>query len=266
MLKNLLFQFLVFVTAIAVGIAVSSLFSVNSISGVTANDSPRIVLQEFPDRMEHKASNILDVLMPNGDWADVSKLDLYPPTEVIDALRIAERDAQGERALAIAFLLAATGEDYSTNKLKLVTALKECRRKPYPDVNRCADIISDYLMKLSRRGDGSLIQTLFDVSDLADGAFSQSLGVFYSDSLHDRPEQFLNALRPFSTKEREDLCGHAGREDGGGMSDERLRAVQERLNAMAAGKRNSIAILARKCLAAVERGETAASQQFLEDQ
>jgi hypothetical protein len=82
--------------------------------------------------------------------------------------------ACGHRALGIAFLLAALKEDYFSNKSKLLDALKKCRSLPYPDKGRCADVRSSYLIELAHRGDISLLKPSFDISDLADGAFSES--------------------------------------------------------------------------------------------
>ncbi len=183
--------------------------------------------------------------------AQNSQLQSRNKSKEMQALREAQAEAKGERATSIAFLLAASGDDYEANRGKLLDALKECARKPYPEEEQCADFVADYLMKLSRRGDFALFKPLFDISEKADGALAQSLGVFYSDMLQEQPEQFLNALSPYPKKKQRDLCSSAGVEDGGGISKERFRKISQSLNNISDSPLQPIA---RTCVLGVEIG------------
>src|SRR5690349_23594705 len=66
-------------------------------------------------------------------------------------------------------------ERMPATRSSLVAALQRCRGLPYPYEAECADSVSSDLMELARRGDVSLLKPLFDISDLADGDFSESL-------------------------------------------------------------------------------------------
>ena len=202
------------------------------------------------------SNEILTVLLPaDGTWADVSQLDKYDPSEVITAMKGAKPHASGDRALAITFLLAALREDYQANKSKLLTALSDYRRQAYS--GNCVECIADYLSELAKRGDTSLIAPLLEVSDLADGALAESLGVFYSDTLSRQPKEFLVAATRLTTESQELVCELASREDGGGMSDNTFRAVKRSLNTI--GRQNTrLAVAARRCIGTLQRGKTQA--------
>lgn len=143
-------------------------------------------------RLEAARSNeILNTLIPNGVWADSEQLEKFEKSEMVSALKEVEATATGDRALAIAFLLAALNEDYARNSDKLLRALVSCRAEAHPTRESCADNISSYLVELSQRGDVSLLAPLLDVSDLADGAF-QSRWVFTT------PASSMNTRMSFS--------------------------------------------------------------------
>ena len=209
--------------------------------------------EEALSNEEALSKEILATLFPNnGTWADSSQLEKYDRCTVIRILKEAERNASGDREVGIAFLLSVLRYDYETNRLKLLSAVSDCRRQDDPRQANCAYFVSDYLIELTRRGDLSFIAPLFGVSDLSDGDFSESLGVFYSDVLHEHPNEFVEALTLLSTESQDRVCEMTGAEDGGGMSSERLRAVKLSLRAI--GRRDRLLVpVVSSCEAAINQ-------------
>ena len=102
-----------------------------------------------------------------------------------------------------------------------------------------------------------LTQPLFVASDRADGALSESLGMFYSQALNEHPKKFVAALAVVSRQSQARVCESASFEDGGGMSDETFKAVKRSLNAL--GRQdNRLAVVARRCAIVLQRGKTQA--------
>ena len=205
-----------------------------------------------------KSDDVLTILLPNGNWADVTQLNKFKRSEAIKVLRDAETNASGERALSIVFLLAALGDDYEGNRKRLVDALRGCGNSYQPEKPDCY-FVADYLMELVRRGDTSLLPPIFDVSDKADGAFSESLGGFYSDTLKDKPTEFLTALNRYSKDQQRSLCRDAGWEDGSGMEQGRFRDVAAKLTHLA-HQNSSLSAVAKRCLAGVSSAYNEASE------
>ncbi|HKR61035.1 MAG TPA: hypothetical protein VJS64_15050 [Pyrinomonadaceae bacterium] len=204
---------------------------------------------------QDKSDEILQALFPHGDWADIEQLDRFDRTQVIRVISVAKSTANPERIIGISFLLSALGHEYSSNRDVLYSELNKCGDKSYPDDSNCRYLIADYLMELGRRGDASVLPALFDVTDKADGAFAQSLGGFYSDTLTERPQEFLKMLSLLPKKEQGNPCNHAGWEDGSGMGEERVNEVRKSLNALM--RDESLAPVARRCLAGVEAAHKA---------
>lgn len=248
-MKFLTTRFIVALITFIVGVTAASVWFFSP-SNNSTNPATPITQSQTQTRSEE----ILGVLMPNGVWADASQLGRFDRSEEIRVLREAQVDAKDERAISVAFLLATLGQDYEANRDRLLDALSRCSDQPYPKEAQCSDFIADYLMELCRRGDASLFQPLFDVSGKADGAFSQSLGGFYSDMLWEKPEQFIKALESRPKKEQRELCYRAGVEDGGGMNEGRLRDTRESLSRMSALSNDSLALVARTCISGVEAG------------
>jgi hypothetical protein len=245
-MRNLTIRFFIALITFTVGIIVASVWLF-----YPARKFDVRITQNLQPQSQNRSEEILRILMPNGVWADVAQLDRFDRSEEIRVLRESQVDAKNERAISIAFLLAALGNDYGVNREKLLDALKECANKPYPEEGECTYFVADYLMELCRRGDFSLFRPVFDVSKKADGAFAQSLGGFYSDMLYEQPEQFLKALSPYPQKKQRDLCSSAGVEDGGGMNEERFRNIRQSLNNISD---ISLRPVARTCLQGVGAG------------
>ena len=207
--------------------------------------------QNLPPEPQNRSEEIMRVLMPNDVWADVTHLDRFDHAEEIRVLNQAQVEAKNERAISIAFLLAALGNDYEANRTKLLDALKGCANKPYPEQAECSSFVADYLMELCRRGDFSSFRPLFDVTTKADGAFAESLGDFYSDMLYEQPEQFLKSLSSYPKNEQRDLCSLAGVEDGGGMAEDRFLHIRKSLNDISDIPLRRVA---RTCLLGLETG------------
>jgi hypothetical protein len=248
-MKSHTIRFIVALITFIVGVAAASLWFF-----YPSYKSENPAAQIAQPRTQTRSEEILRVLMPNGIWGDASQLDKFDRSEEIQVLKDAQVKAKDERAIGIAFLLAALGHDYEVNRDVLLKAMSECAQKSYPEEAQCNFFVADYLMELCRRGDASLYQPIFNVSDEADGAFSQSLGNFYSDMLREQPEQFLKALASRPRKEQRDYCQHASSEDGSGMGEERLRDVRQVLSRISALPDRQLAPVARTCLLAVEAG------------
>ncbi|HEV8136589.1 MAG TPA: hypothetical protein VGP85_18055 [Pyrinomonadaceae bacterium] len=215
---------------------------------------PQLVAPAQP--VSHTTPNtsdeIMRVLMPNGVTADDTQLSKFNRNEAINALKDAKRNALGPRAVGISFLLAALHEDYVTNRTRLVNELGECNQLAYPQKRECAYYISSYLMTLVRRGDTSLLPYLFSVADLADGAFSEELGSFYSDTLSEHPPEFLLTLGAYSNESQQYICWLATVEDGSGMSDERFLEVGQLLQKIAVQEKDPRARVAKDCWRVIE--------------
>jgi hypothetical protein len=194
------------------------------------------------------------VLLPNGIWGDANQLNRFSRSEEVRVLREAQVGAKSERALGIAFLLAALGEDYRANRIKLLEALKGCGHKPdFVDAD-CVDFVVGYLMELCRRGDNSLFHPIFNASANSDGAFSQALGSFYSDMLQKKPNHFLAAISRYPKTKQDSFCWNAGVEDGGGMNEETFRQVRLLLKGIAARPGSPLSPIARNCLLQLQAG------------
>lgn len=206
---------------------------------------------------QNKSGEILGVLFPHGDWADVEVLDRFDRSEVIRVISEARPKANKERATGMSFLLAALSHEYDSNRDVLFSAMSKCT-----DSN-CRDIVAEYLMELGRRGDVSVLPALFDVADKADGHFAETLGGFYSDMLAEKPEDFLKALSPRPKKHQWDFCYAAGSEDGSGMDENRLGEARKVLKETVRTN-TTLAPIARHCLLAVEAAHKAAEESFAE--
>ncbi len=245
-MRSITKRFLVALITFTIGIIAASVWLYDP-SGKSENGTT----QNLQPQSQNRPEEIMRVLMPNDVWGDVTQLDRFDHTEEIRVLKEAQVEAKNERAVSIAFLLAALGNDYEANRKKLLDALKECSNRPSPEEGACTYFVADYLMELCRRGDFTLLKPLFDVSRKADGAFAQSLGGFYSDMLHEQPEQFLKSLSSYPKNKQRALCSSAGVEDGGGMAEERFQSIRKSLKDISD---SSLQRVASTCLLGLELG------------
>lgn len=239
---------------LVVGISVSLLFKVARPQPAAPPAPP------VPRTTPNTSDAIMRVLMPNGVTADDTQLSKFNRDEAIKALKDAKQNAEGPRAVGIAFLLAALDEDYVTNRTRLVNELGECNQLAYPHKMECAYYISSYLMTLVRRGDTSLLPYLFSVSDLSDGDFAEELGNFYSDTLTEHPQEFLLTLSAYSKESQQKICWSAAVEDGSGMSDERFLEVGKLLQKIMAKEKDPRGPVAKNCWRVMEHTRSHSSR------
>jgi hypothetical protein len=128
--------------------------------------------------------------------------------------------------------------------------MKGCATRPV--TLNCSEDTAEYLIRLYKRGDRTLLRPLLDASLHSDGALAESLGTFYSDVLYARPRTFLSGLRSRPQKQQRSLCWSAGATDGGGMNASTLRKVRSSLRAISSTN-DSLAKVAKVCLYEVNR-------------
>ncbi|HEY6247959.1 MAG TPA: hypothetical protein VIX17_28765 [Pyrinomonadaceae bacterium] len=237
-------QFLIFSLTLLLGVSVH-FHSLN-------RPTETALVKPAPAASASRSNEILRVLLPNGNSADETRLPEFDRIEAIDALKEAQRDARGDRAVGIVFLLAVLKEDYQTNRAKLIESLRGCQQLSYPQKQECAYSISSYLMELARQGDMSLLTEIFSVHDLSDGDFSEELGYFYSNTLNKYPRAFLSALSFYPNDLQQRVCTMAEMEDGGGMADETYFEVRKLLKTLSVQK-DSLAPVATNCLHAMRQ-------------
>ena len=194
---------------------------------------------------------ILQALIPNGKWPEVENLKRFRRADEIRALKKAKATATGVRRDSIIWLLAALKYRYLENRLHVVKLFTSCHAQPYPTEGPCYDSAAERLMDLFRRGDYSLLKYLFEISPRSDGALSESLGVFFSNTLVSHPRVLLGELqRRGSLEEQKRICQAAAHEDGSGMRPQRLGDARQILSRQIA-RRDRLARVARVCLTQV---------------
>jgi hypothetical protein len=109
---------------------------------------------------------IIRALMPNGDWAEERNLNQFKRADEIRALKKAQREAKGWRAVSVAYLLAVLDYEYTANRKIVVDKHNSCRKETYPHTLACWDQVSEFLMGLFRRGDHPLLKPLLAMGGL----------------------------------------------------------------------------------------------------
>jgi hypothetical protein len=102
-------------------------------------------------------------------------------------------------------------------------------------------------------GDRAVLRPLLDAGLSSDGDLSEELGGFYSRVLSKNPRTFLAGLRTRPLKQRHHLCWMAGAVDGSGMEPAMLIDVRRSLRVISSRRNDSLAPVARTCLADVNR-------------
>jgi len=197
-----------------------------------------------------KTKEILRTLVPN-EYAEATKLSSVNHNEAVSALSEEQERAIGMRAISIAYLLAALGDNYEDNRDKVTSAIADCRSGIITD---SCDLIVGYGIDLFNRGDKSFLKTLLDVGIGSDGALSESLGDFYANVLWKQPDLFLQGVSGYPNNQQAELARLAGAADGFGMGDDMLRDVRNSLQQLSAQK-NPLAPVAKTCLDGVNKGD-----------
>ncbi len=200
---------------------------------------------------------ILRALLPNGNWAEERNLKQFKRADEINALTKAQLEAKGWRAVSIAYLLADLNYKYAANRKIVVDKHNSCRREPYPHTLDCWDHVSEFLMGLFRRGDRPLLRPLLAMGGLpTDGAFSESLGSFYADTLRAKPRLFVKTLAGLPSKVQHADAMLAGYVDGGGMEPAMFRDVRRSLGRMSSNPSDPLAHVARLCLVEINKAHS----------
>jgi hypothetical protein len=200
---------------------------------------------------------IIRALLPNGNWAEERNLKQFKRVDEIHALRKAQLEAKDWRAVSIAYLLAVLNYKYSANRRVIVDKHNSCRQGPYPHTLDCWDQVSGFLMGLFRRGDHPLLRRLLAMGGLpTDGAFSESLGSFYADTLRAQPRLFVKTLMGFPLKIQRADAMLAGYVDGGGMEPKMFRDVRRSLRNISLNPRDPLAPVAQVCLIEINKAHS----------
>jgi hypothetical protein len=195
---------------------------------------------------------ILDELLAE-DTADAEELEYYDKETVRKALLAAQPRAKGKRAVAIAYLLASLGEKYETNRDIVLTAFNEYIARP--EGSETGDDPVDYTVSLCNRGDASLLKPLMTVAGKVRGETSETLSIFYSESLVDDPDGFLKVMGSLPVENQKlvaDLmAADLATDSEDSVSDEVFDEVYERLVKIAGGRQTEMRQAARLCLESI---------------
>lgn len=177
---------------------------------------------------QQSENDIVERLLPDGD---PHRLVIPEPAEksaAIKELRLAQKTASEERAVEVAFLLAAYDSDYRKNRDYLINNLRGCTT---PAIKYgCDGSIADYLILLYQRGHKDVLKPLMLVGkDSYSAIVAEGLGRFLSSLIVESPDAFFETMREFPPETRKDLCDSAGMANGGGLSAEQLQRVTKEL-------------------------------------
>jgi hypothetical protein len=198
-------------------------------------------------------AEILQALLPNGIWAEERNLEKFNRSDEIRALTKAQVNAKEWRAVSIAYLLAILKHKYWANRQVVVNKHNSCRKKPYPGTYECWDLVSEPLMGLFRRGDHPLLLPLLAMGPYGDGAFSESMGSFYADTLRAQPRLFLKTLATFPWEIQHTDAMLAGYVDGSGMEAAMLSEVRGSLQRISSKPLDPLVRVARLVLTEVNK-------------
>jgi hypothetical protein len=188
--------------------------------------------------------DIVRELMPDDAPLHAPRLTPAEKSQAVKRLEAAQRQATGERAQQIAFLLAALGSNYSKNRDYLVRALHRCYHATAK--SNCDEETGGFLVALYKSGHDELLPPLLAAWVTDHAALLELLGDFYSDVLTEEPAKFLRSLEPFPIATQNSICGLAGAGDGGGIAQETLQKARKRLKAVGSE-------VALRCLRQVEK-------------
>jgi len=201
------------------------------------------------------SEEIVNSLMTEWGWADTDQLSRFSRDDEVRALIEEQSKAEGERAIAIAYLLITLKHDYAANREKLLRILHLCRQNI--SIREC-EIAIEYGGDLLIEGDEVLLEPLMDLAAKSDGCISESIFSTFGYTLQSNPRLFLQGFRSRSKREQQELGYMTGIMDGAGMDDEMLEDVRMKLRKLAADRRDGLAPVARMCLREIERANKAA--------
>jgi hypothetical protein len=115
----------------------------------------------------------------------------------------------------------------------------------------CLDA-ADFLMRLQVNGDDALLSPLLDAGIKSDGAYSESLGPYYSDVLQLQMDKFLSGINGRSRKEQQTLCFLAIAADGSGNGDHWEADVGSKLLKIKEDRSSSLSGAASVCLSELQ--------------
>ncbi len=139
----------------------------------------------------------------------------FKRSELVTTLRLAQRASYGRKARDYAYWLALLGENYSTNKVRLLTAIRTCNKYKPGDLDfACDEQLAEYLYRLYLKGDKSLVKPLFALAKGSDGAMSESLGSAYAEMIEKNTSLFLQALSKLPVAEQKNIIELTIRQDG----------------------------------------------------
>ncbi len=139
----------------------------------------------------------------------------FKRSEIVTALKIAQRDSYGRKTRDYAYWLALLGENYAVNKTRLLTAMHTCNKYKPGDLDfACDEQLVEYLYRLYLKGDKSLVKPLFVLANGSDGAMSESLGSVYAEMIEKNTSLFLQALSKFLLTKQKHIIELTIRQDG----------------------------------------------------
>jgi hypothetical protein len=179
---------------------------------------------------EYAPRDIVARLLPDHNAQRIVDLSPAEKPKAVEQLRIAQKQATGERSQEVAFLLAAYGSDYEKNRDYLIHTLRGCTS---PSIKfGCNDNTGAFLIVLYERNHKELLEPLMLIGkDSYNAALAEGIGDFYSEVLVKTPTEFLDTIQRFSPQTQQRVCELAGAADGGGMSPGDLQRVRRQLRA-----------------------------------
>jgi hypothetical protein len=154
--------------------------------------------------------------------------------------------------LSIAVTISLRAQS-AKHRAELVRRFQACIKPNRPDTLDCREEFVANVIELYDRGDRTVLRPLLDAGLSSDGALSEELGWFYSNALSKNPRTFLAGLRARPLKQKHHLCWMAGAVDGSGMEPGMLNHVRHSLRVISSRRNESLASVARICLAELNR-------------
>ena len=161
-----------------------------------------------------RQQEIIQVLLLD-NYPHEQNLKKFKRSEVVKALKVAQRFTSGADSANYAYLLAYMRENYAGNKARLIEIANSCVKYKPKDINyECTENAAWFLHKLYLRGDNSIVQPLFHWAKGSDAALSEGLGTAYAEIVSKDPILFLQTLKAFKLQDQIHIIDFAIRQDG----------------------------------------------------